>query len=116
MNLAMTRRRIGPAQLSAAVALLVARFFPPAWCGRAAQRWIVGDARTQTGLADWLVEFESRDDSQRQTEPKNRFAGEWALVTHQMTALGLAQLVLQGSGSRPVECVTDPLGARRPRL
>src|SRR5262249_25536619 len=37
-----------------------------------------------------------RDDARRgpQTPAQDRFAGEWALVTHQMTALGLAQLCL----------------------
>ncbi len=42
------------------------------------------------------IAFESADDRHRATAsaPTNRFAGEWALVTHQMTALGLAQICL----------------------
>jgi hypothetical protein len=50
----------------------------------------------QIALANDLVAFEARDDARRgsPTRSDNRFAGEWALVTHQMTALGLAQVCL----------------------
>ena len=47
----------------------------------------------QRQLADELVAFEKKDDVSRRHD-QNRFAGEWALVTHQMVALGLAQLCL----------------------
>ncbi|MEO7094121.1 MAG: hypothetical protein ABI175_12780 [Polyangiales bacterium] len=48
----------------------------------------------QRGLAEDLVAFEARDDARRLVPAADRFAGEWALVTHQMAALGLAQLCL----------------------
>jgi hypothetical protein len=48
----------------------------------------------QLALAGELVAFEEKDDRNRTSAPTNRFAGEWALVTHQMTALGLAQVCL----------------------
>jgi hypothetical protein len=88
---ARTRRAI-----ALAVAILVARFVPPLWCGRDASAWLRGDRSHQDALASELVQFEARDDARRGPEKpaKNRFAGEWALVTHQMTALGLAQLCL----------------------
>ena len=76
-----------------AAALLVARFIPPLWCGRAAQGWLAADVKTQGPLADWLIEFEQTDNARRASHT-NRFKGEWALVTHQMVALGLAQVAL----------------------
>src|SRR5262245_23731364 len=85
-------------RLRRVLALLVAaallRFGPSWWCGRRAGAWMAGDAETQARLAEELVAFEARDDLQRQRPSGNRFAGEWALVTHQMVALGLAQVAL----------------------
>lgn len=72
-------------------ALLVVRLVSPWICGRGAGAWYRGDLSTQRALADELVAFELRDDD---TAATNRFAGEWALVTHQMIALGLAQFCL----------------------
>jgi hypothetical protein len=68
-------------------------WFPSYWCGRDAPAWLAGDARTQVKLAEELVAFEAADDASRaaQTPAKDRFTGEWALVTHQMVALGLGQ-------------------------
>lgn len=81
--------------------VVAARVFAPWVCGRDAQGWFEGDARLQDGLAEELIAFEARDDAERarasQSAPGDRFAGEWALVTHQMTALGLAQLCLAHS-------------------
>ena len=74
-----------------ATAVLVVRLFAPAVCGREAAAWYRGDPDTQRALAEELVAFELRDDD---TPATSRFAGEWALVTHQMIALGLAQLCL----------------------
>jgi len=90
------RRRLWHRALALAAALLVTRFLPAAWCGRDASAWLRGDPSLQRSLADELVAFEARDDARRGafTPAKDRFAGEWALVTHQMTALGLAQLCL----------------------
>jgi hypothetical protein len=78
--------------------LSAARLFAPWVCGVDARRWLEGDAALQQGLAQELIAFEASDDAERaqarQAAAADRFAGEWALVTHQMTALGLAQLCL----------------------
>lgn len=78
------------------LALAVARAVPAWWCGRGARAWLDGDAETQRALADELVRFEAADDRLRARPARSgdRFEGEWVLVTHQMTALGLAQIVL----------------------
>ncbi len=73
------------------VALGVTRLVVPLWCGRDAAAWYGDDPATQRALADELVAFE-RDTSDAASE--DRFVGEWALVTHQMVALGLGQLCL----------------------
>ena len=75
------------------IACAVVRLAVPWWCGRDAGAWIANDPDRQRGLADALVAFERSDDAAR-AQPADRFAGEWALVTHQMIALGLAQLCL----------------------
>jgi hypothetical protein len=80
--------------LTFACALLAVRIVTPWWCGRAAGAWRDGDASTSGPLAEELIAFEARDDATRAAPPADRFTGEWALVTHQMTALGLAQIVL----------------------
>lgn len=77
-----------------AAAALCVRAFPAWWCGRDADRWLRGDPALQQALAEELVAFEAGDDTVRAGPEQNRFAGEWALVTHQMTAIGLAQLCL----------------------
>ncbi len=87
-----SRRRV----LALAAALVVLRVVPSLVCGWDADGWLRGDAGLARGLADEMVAFEARDDGRR-TSPGDRFAGEWALVTHQMTALGLAQLCLARS-------------------
>jgi hypothetical protein len=88
--------------VAAALACLVVRFAVPWWCGRDGERWYDGDPELQRGLAAELVAFEQADDHARAHAPAgDRFAGEWALVTHQMTALGLAQLCLAHPEWRP---------------
>lgn len=78
-----------------AAALLAVRLLPALWCGRDAAAWRRGDPALQQALAEELVAFEARDAARRAVPDEgDRFAGEWALVTHQMTALGLAQLCL----------------------
>src|SRR5579863_6496230 len=86
--------------VAAAVAMLVLRIVPAAWCGADADRWLDGDPAIVSGLAESLVAFERRDDRDREQPATDRFAGEWALVTHQMTALGLAQVCLAHPGQR----------------
>jgi len=88
------RRQILPPIVAIIVALAVVRFFPAYLCGRDAEAWLRGDPELVLALAEELVFFEVRDDAQRRTPSENRFAGEWALVTHQMTALGLSQICL----------------------
>jgi hypothetical protein len=81
--------------LALLAALATARVVPVAWCGRDAEAWLDSDPAITLALAEEMVDFEARDDQRRHGSPAaDRFAGEWALVTHQMTALGLAQLCL----------------------
>lgn len=63
--------------------------------------WLRGEPALQQALAEELIAFEAKDDLQRTAPSKDRFAGEWALVTHQMTALGLAQLCLADPALTP---------------
>jgi hypothetical protein len=77
-----------------AIALLVTRIATPAWCGHDADRWFDGDPALSRSLAAGLIGFVARDDQVRAVPSADRFAGEWALVTHQMIALGLAQVAL----------------------
>lgn len=74
-------------------AVLVLRWVVPAWYGRDANAWLEGDARAHA-LAMEMVRFEAEDSAHRASKSGNRFEGEWALVTHQMTALGLGQLII----------------------
>jgi hypothetical protein len=78
------------------VALVVAWGLPAWWCGRDADAWLAGEADRQRALAEELIAFEERDDALRGSpaQARDRFVGEWALVTHQMIALGLAQVCL----------------------
>ncbi len=92
MSLAAARRLLRVVALLGA--LLASRLVTPWWCGRDAEAWWKGEPRLALSLADELIAFEDRDDRARSAPPSDRFAGEWALVTHQMTALGLAQLCL----------------------
>lgn len=85
-------RRWGIRILALACALGVVRLVVPWWCGRDADAWFDGDPAIQHELAAELVAFEARDAAA--PAATDRFTGEWALVTHQMTALGLAQLCL----------------------
>jgi len=82
--------------IALAAALAVLRALPSWWCGRDADAWLRGEPDLQQRLAEELVAFEASDDAARGAHPaaQDRFAGEWALVTHQMSALGLAQLCL----------------------
>ena len=76
------------------VAIGAVRLGAASWYGREAGAWLDGDEEVVRGLSAELVGFEAADTKTRATHPEDRFAGEWALVTHQMTALGLAQVVL----------------------
>jgi len=78
------------------LALAVPCVLPAWWCGLSASAWLDGDPELQKRLAEELVAFEASDDVSRGAArpTRGRFKGEWALVTHQMTALGLAQLCL----------------------
>jgi hypothetical protein len=80
--------------LCAVAAGLAIRFVPAAICGRDAAPLRRGDVAAQTALAEGLIALEARDDLRVAAAAGGRFAGEWALVTHQMVALGLAQIAL----------------------
>jgi hypothetical protein len=88
------RRRWAARAIAIACACATARLTVPWWCGRDAEGWFRGDAELQDALAKELVAFEADDDARAPAAPHDRFTGEWALVTHQMIALGLAQLCL----------------------
>lgn len=90
----VTRARWAIRLVAVALGLLVTRVATPWVAGRWAGRWLDGDAAMQLALAEELIAFEADDDAARATPATERFAGEWALVTHQMTALGLAQIAL----------------------
>jgi hypothetical protein len=95
----MNLKRFALRALFAILGLAAARFFAPWVCGRDARGWYDGDPDLQKELAEDLITFEERDDRHRvEASPQDRFAGEWALVTHEMTALGLGQLCLARSG------------------
>lgn len=81
-------------------ALLVVRLVAPLAYGRDARRWFEGDPELVLALCRQQVHFEEQDSRTRQEHPENRYAGEWALVTHQMTALGLAQVVVEHPETR----------------
>jgi hypothetical protein len=66
------------------------RYFVPWWCGRDAEAWYADDPKIQRQLANELILFEST----ALIASTDRFSGEWALVTHQMVALGLGQLCI----------------------
>lgn len=87
------------AKVAAASATLY--FLPAWWCGRSASDWYAGELGVQRDLAKTMIAFEANDDHARADSSANRFAGEWALVTHQMTALGLAQVALAHPELRP---------------
>jgi hypothetical protein len=88
----MVRRRWAIRILAFACALGTVRLVVPWWCGRDAERWLDGDAEIQHELAAELIAFEANQ--AEAPAGADRFTGEWALVTHQMIALGLAQLCL----------------------
>ena len=98
--------------LALVAGLAVARLAVPWWCGRDASAWFDGDAETQWRLARELVAFEASDDDAR-AHGDSRFEGEWALVTHQMIALGLAQLCLSHPTWAPIFAPTATRAAAR---
>lgn len=87
-------RRWAARAIAVVCACAVVRLGVPWWCGRDAAAWYRGDAELQDALANELVAFEAADDARAPSPPRDRFTGEWALVTHQMVALGLAQICL----------------------
>lgn len=70
--------------------------FPRWWCARGADAFADGDDTERLAMAAEAIALENADDGQRagSAPAGDRYAGEWALVTHQMNALGLAQLVI----------------------
>jgi hypothetical protein len=82
---------------AAVVASAFVRIAVPWWCGRDAAAWLADDRDVEDALAEQVIAFETDDAAAPATD---RFTGEWALVTHQMTALGLAQLCLRDPAQR----------------
>jgi hypothetical protein len=91
MNLRHLARRMA----AVVVALVAVRVTAPWLMGADARGWLDGDGALVHALCAEQVRFEALDTAQRETPSTDRFVGEWALVTHQMTALGLAQAVLE---------------------
>lgn len=100
------QRRAGllASALAAAAALGALWGVPRHLVGGDADRWYRGDPTLQQGLAAELIAFEARDDARRgpSSPAQGRFEGEWALVTHQMIALGLGQLCLAHPEWKPL--------------
>ncbi|MFB7724130.1 hypothetical protein [Nocardia sp. NPDC056100] len=80
--------------LGLVVAALVAVAVPNWWCGREADAWFRGDAARVRGLAEEMVAFEAEDDQLRASGKGGELTDMWGLLTHQMTAQGLAQICL----------------------
>ncbi len=74
-------------------ACAVVRLLAPWAYGREAAGWLDGDPTLVRRLCAEQQRFEAADTVNR-SKPQGHFSGEWALVTHQMTALGLAQALL----------------------
>ena len=76
--------------------VLPALVVPRLWCGRGASALFDGDAGSAAPLArevaSWMV---GGVDAGQFSTGSARFAGEWALGTHQMALLGLGQAILQ---------------------
>ncbi|MFO0631061.1 MAG: hypothetical protein U0325_36290 [Polyangiales bacterium] len=102
------------AAVFAAVMVLV----PWWWCARGADGLYDGDLGAQRALADGLVAALDRGVSVH--TGSDRFDGEWTLVTSQMAALGLGQVVLAHPSLRPryqraIERCVDAMLAPRVR-
>ncbi|AKT36376.1 hypothetical protein [Chondromyces crocatus] len=93
-------RRLTPSRLLrtlfvASLTLAGAALVPRAVCGRRAEALWQGDLEAQRAFA-----VEVASEVRKEVGPSSfstgsaRFDGEWALVTHQMTALGLGQVIL----------------------
>jgi hypothetical protein len=80
--------------LAVLLAIGAVRIGAPQWYGSKANAFFDGEPTAVRGFSASLVEFEREDTATRAQHPENRYAGEWALVTHQMAALGLGQVVL----------------------
>jgi hypothetical protein len=80
--------------LAVLLAIGAVRLGAPQWYGANANAFFDGQPAAVRGLCASLVEFERADTETRAKHPESRYAGEWALVTHQMSALGLGQVLL----------------------
>lgn len=89
-------QRLGEITAVAALVLAGAATVPRLVCGRDADAFWQSDPRVQEPLAAEVAAYVRAGvgpESFSTGDP--RFDGEWALVTHQMAALGLGQLILQ---------------------
>jgi hypothetical protein len=81
--------------ITAACALALSPLLPRALVGRDADALFDGEASAQDALARTVAGYVARDTRAGSFHTgSTRFDGEWALVTSQMAALGLSQVIL----------------------
>ncbi|MBK6529736.1 MAG: hypothetical protein IPF99_09070 [Deltaproteobacteria bacterium] len=81
--------------ITAACALALSPLLPRALVGRDADALFDGGASAQDALARTVADYVARDTRAGSFHTgSTRFDGEWALVTSQMAALGLSQVIL----------------------
>jgi hypothetical protein len=96
-----TRRRLLASLARIAVIVVTAAILPRWWCGRGAAAWLADDVAAQRALGDVVAARASRGVSPNGLHTGSaQFDGEWSLVTNQMTALGLGQIVLAHRSER----------------
>ena len=83
------------AVLAAGIVAAVAALVPRVWCGAGAAALYDGDVEAQEALAREVAAYVGAGVSTGSFSTGSaRFDGEWTVVTHQMAALGLGQIVL----------------------
>lgn len=99
----LPRRRALLRALATALCVLAgAATVPRSFCGRAAAALYAGDPGAQGALAaEVAAHARAGVGAASFSTGSPRFDGEWALVTHQMTALGLGQIILAHPETRP---------------
>ena len=92
------RRRL----LTACCVLATGAVVPRAVVGREADALFDGERDAQDALARSVAEYVTRDVGEATFHTgSKRFDGEWAVATHQMAALGLAQVIAAHPALRP---------------
>jgi hypothetical protein len=78
--------------IAVSLLLVVTWTVPRHWCGRHAAAYYEADEETWLALGDEVARWTDVDSGDFQTGDE-RFDGEWAFVTCQMTILGLGQII-----------------------